>query len=348
MKSSRWLWLIIFFTALCAAFITFLSFRQKGGGRVLVVQDALDPLAETLEPYAEIGVERLNPYLLGHSLPGLDGMALVFSTQAGPYLRGSNTSGYVPIYSATVVIAVNRNANEAGVIDGWHTLLDSGAAVLMPHNATEGGRLATAAMALGLGAASADFAPALEALSVLNAQGRLNTQDEYRYDGYNYMFHPERLSEYDAVVLWDYEARMLMRMQGEWEMVVPAEGVLTVNCGFVYGVSAKTEDNLVRLRSFLLSEQGAQALSEAGFSPIAKETDLSGWDFARLTYNPEFRRDVLSVKLYAPASVLERLLCKARYCCCFAQPPNGCSDASRRVLAATRVYSPYCFARCGC
>lgn len=308
MKSRRWLWLLILFTALCAAFITFLSFQQKGDGRVLVVQDALDPLADILEPYAETGVERLNPYRLGHALPGLDGMAFVFSTQTGPYSSGSDASGYVPLYSATVVIAVNRSTNEAGAIDGWHSLLDSGATVLMPHNATEGGRLATSAMALGLGAEPGDFAPALEALSALNAQGRLNIQDEYAYDGYNYMFHPERLSEYDAVVLWDYQARTLMRMQGGWEMVIPSEGVFTVNCGFVYGGSAGTDEDLVRLRAFLLSEQGAQALEAAGFSPISEETDLSGWDFARLTYNPEFRRNVLSVKLYAPASVLERLL----------------------------------------
>lgn len=325
MKSSRRLWFMICFTVACAAFIMFLSFHQKSGGRVLVVQDALDPLADILEPYADKGVECLNPYQLGHALPGLDGMAFVFCTQARPYQNGSEASGYVPLYSATVVIAVNRSANAVGVIDGWRTLLDSGTTVLMPHNATEGGRLATAAMALGLGAAPGDFTPALEALSNLNAQGRLNTQDEYSYDGYNYMFRPERLSEYGAVVLWDYQVRTLMQSSNEWDMIVPAEGVFTVNCGFVNGGSAGADDNLGRLRAFLLSEHGALALGEAGFSPLAQETDLSAWDFARLTYNPTFRRDVLSVKLYAPASVLERLLLQSAVLVLFC-------IASQRVL----------------
>ncbi|NLA27720.1 MAG: hypothetical protein GX878_10050, partial [Firmicutes bacterium] len=51
-----------------------------------------------------------------------------------------------------------------------------------------------------------------------------------------------------------------------------------------------------------------QALREAGFSPPAGPVDLSAWDRARLSYNPAFRRAVLAVKRYGPASLQERLL----------------------------------------
>lgn len=240
MKPTRQLCLMILCAVICAAFITALSFHQGDGGRVLVVQDALDPLADVLEPYTDDGVERLNPYRLGQALPGLNGMAFVFGTQARPYEENLKSSGYVPLYSATVVIAVNRNGNAAGAIDGWHSLIDSEASVLMPQNATEGGRLAVIALAQGLGAAEGDFTPALNALANMNEQGRLNPQSEYGHEGYNYMFHPERLSEYDAVVLWDYQAKTLLRLSGAWDIIVPSEGALTVNCGFVYGGSART------------------------------------------------------------------------------------------------------------
>ncbi|NLT15767.1 MAG: solute-binding protein [Clostridiales bacterium] len=265
-------------------------------------------MAKVLKPYAESSVKRLNPYQLGHQLAGLNGMAFVFGTQANPYKAQTETSGYVPIYSATIVIAANRNGIAANVINGWRTLIDSDAVVLFPHNGTENGRLAAVAMALGLGAEKGDYSPALEALAYLNTHNRLNHQDEYGYDGYNYMYHPERLTEFDAIVLWDYQARMMFKYTDEWDIVVPEEGVFTVDCGFVYAGSSNTRQELIDLRAFLISDKGKKTLVESGFSPLAGEADLSVWERARLTYNPEFRRDVLSIKQFAPASLLERLL----------------------------------------
>jgi len=290
----------------CAVFVTFLSFWHKDEGRIIVVQDAFDPLHDLLKPYADDRLHRLNPYQLAHELPSLTGMAFVFGTQARAY-QNQFSSDYVPLYSAVAVIAVNRDGNAADAIDGWHTLIASDAVVLMPHNATEGGRLAAIAMAQGLGGSEGDFTPALNAFAYLNEQGRLNPQSEYKYDGYNYMFYPDNVSAYDAIVMWDYQARRLKQISDQWDIVVPNDGAFEVDCGFVYSGSSGADASLLPLKNFLLSEQGRQALIQAGFSPLNGIVDLSGWSVSRLTYNPKFRRSVLSVKLTAPASVLEKL-----------------------------------------
>lgn len=302
------IWILICLAACCAVSAVFLPINDTDEGKVLLVQDAFDPMGEVLEPYAENSMEHLNPYQLGFRLPGHDGMAFVFGTQARHYQERSTSSGYIPLYSATVVIAVNRNGNSAGTISGWRSLLESEAVVLIPQQATEGGRLTAIAIARALGAAEGDFTPALEALSDLNVQNRLNRQNEYWFPGYIYMYRPDRLPEHDAVVMWDYQTAMLTGVSADWDIIIPEEGAFTVDCGFVYGRSLNTRENLRRVKEFLLSEQGRQTLSDAGFSPLTGEAELSAWDFSRLTYNPDFRRTVLSVKLHGPASILERLL----------------------------------------
>ena len=302
------IWILTCLAACCAVLAAFLSFSHTDNAKILVVQDAFDPMADILTPYAGSNVERLTPYQLGQRLPGLNGMAFVFGTQARPYQKQSTSSGYVPLYNATVVIAVNRNGNSVGFISGWRTLLESEAIVLLPHHGTEGGRLTAIALARGLGAAEGDLMPAIEAFALLQSQARLNRQDVYLSRDYRAMYPPDRLSEHDAVVLWDYQAAMLSRISDDWDIILPEEGSFSVDCGFVYGGSLETQENLRAAKEFLLSEQGRQALMEAGFSPLSGEPDLSAWDMARLTYNPGFRRAVLSAKLYGPASVQERLL----------------------------------------
>lgn len=302
------IWIFICLAVCCAVLAALSPFYLPVNSRVLLVKDAFDPMFSLLEPYAGKSMERLDPYRLGYELPGLNGMAFVSGTQARPYQQKNSLSDYVPLYNATVVIAVNRKGNSVGSIDGWHTLLDSEAMVLIPHNATEGGRLAAIALARALGAQEGDLAPAVDAYKYLMSQNRLNQQSEYAFAEFSRMYHPDRLISFDAVVMWDYQARTLARFSDDWEIIVPAEGTLSVDCGFVYGSSVHTCENVSRTKEFLLSEQGRQALWDAGFSPLAGETDLSAWDSARLTYNPGFRRGVLSVKLYTPASVRERML----------------------------------------
>lgn len=302
----RRIWIMACLAACCAVLASFLILHP-GDGRVLLVQDAFDPMAGLLEPYAGGRIEQLDPYRLGHKIPDLDGMAFLFGTQARSYQKMSSSYEYVPLYSAAVVIAVNRNGNSVNVIKGWRTLLESEAVVLIPHNGTEGGRLAAIAMARGLGAKEGDLKPAIDACMFLQSQNRLNQRDVYSFPEYLNMYHPGLLPGYDAVVLWDYQARALARSDN-WDIIIPEESTLSVDCGFVFGGSAKAQEDLRRLKEFLLSAQGRQALSGAGFSPLAAEAELSAWDLAGLTYNADFRRSVWSIKRYGPASLLERLL----------------------------------------
>lgn len=307
MKPRTWLWLIISIAVLCAAVMVIFLLSGQDTGRVLVIHDALDPMADVIEPYCEDSVEFLSPYRLAHRLPGLNGMAFVFGTQARDFQqRRSAALHYTPLYTATLVIAVNRTTNETNAIDGWHAMLASGGRVLMPHNATEGGRLAAIALARALGTQEGDFSPAIDALARLNAQGLLNPQEEYWSGIHEYLYELDRLPEYDAVVLWDYQARALS--ENQWEIVIPIEGAFSVDCGFVYSGPRGINGDAERVRAFLLSEEGARALQEAGFTPLAGQTMLSEWDEARFLYNPQFRRTALLQKLNGPASVLERLL----------------------------------------
>ncbi|NLM77140.1 MAG: hypothetical protein GX173_03525 [Ruminococcaceae bacterium] len=190
-------------------------------------------------------------------------------------------------------------------------MLDSRARVLIPQNGTESGRLAAIALASALGAQPGDLNPALNAFATLNSQNRLNDREEYLYPDYRNEYNPDRLSRYDAVVLRDDQARVLLSRDENWTVLQPEEGVLTINTGFIYDTTADPDSPAAILAAYLQSEAGRQDLLEAGFAPPGASPDLSAWDTARLTYNPRFRRQVQSVKRYAPASLQERLLQKA-------------------------------------
>ena len=49
-----WIWIGI--AASCAALAVVLSFSPAASEKILLVQDALDPMADLLEPYAENNV----------------------------------------------------------------------------------------------------------------------------------------------------------------------------------------------------------------------------------------------------------------------------------------------------
>lgn len=300
---------------LCVFFGTVLALLPSVGrtaeSRVWLVKDSFDPLADLLEPYAPDQITRLNPNQLGHKLPGLNGLVFVFGTQARPYQRDASPASYRPLYTATVVIAVKRDGPHAETITGWHTLLDSEATVLVPDQGTEYGRLTAIALSRGLGAQEGDLAPALDAFRSLARQGRLNPANEYASSEYRNMYQPHRPADFDTVILWDYQARNLPGGTDRWKIIVPADGALSVDCGYVLNGTAKSSKRLQPLLDFLDSEHGREALVAAGFSPFANMTDISAWDGARLTYNPSYRRIVRQVKLYSPASVLERLLLKS-------------------------------------
>ena len=299
----RWLLFILLFGTIV---LLTLPDHRNGDGKVLLVNDALDPMVQLLRPYAKDSLHLLNPYLQGIELSGLNGMAIVYGTQAAAYREQTGSSSYIPLYQASVVIAVNRIKNPGHVINGWKSMLSSNAVILIPHNGIEAGRLASVALAQALGAEEGNLEPALEAWAYLQSQNRLNHQNEYSSEEYRIMYQPDHLERYDAIVLWDYQAKMLQRIYDGWDVITPVEGTLSVDCGLLCGSLSQKLKTLIRTKNFLLSEEGRKQLQEAGFSPFECEVNLSPWNTARLTYNPSFRRSVLKVKLYSPASVLER------------------------------------------
>lgn len=300
----------IFLLCLCLAagfaLFSIFPFSQPDGNKLIFAQDPLDSLPEILMPYMESEILRVSPYLLAHQLPGLKGAAFVFGPQARQYQKQSAVMEYVPLSTVKAVIAVKRDKNSAGRISGWQTLLESDALVLIPISAIEGGRLMAIALARGLQAEEGDLTPAIKAYAFLQAQNRLNHQDEYKSRNYRNMVPLKNMLKYDAILLWDFQAANLSRISDSWDIITPEEGTLSVDWGILSG-GKKEMPAILTVKEFLLSQQGRQALLQAGFSQYEGETDLSAWDEARLTYNPRFRREVLSAKLYSPASVQERL-----------------------------------------
>ncbi|MDD4745177.1 MAG: hypothetical protein PHN53_11280, partial [Eubacteriales bacterium] len=233
-QARRWLWLC-FLTGVCAvllAGVPILTARQDA--RVLLAEDALNPLAGLVAPLAGESLARYEPYTFGQQIPGRGGLSFVFGTQAWPVRQTKSSYAYVPLYSASIVIAVNNRGNSAGRISGWRTLLDSPARVLIPQNGTESGRLAAIALARALGAREGDLGPALDAYAHLNDQQRLNGREEYLFPGFRNEVRPDRLAAFDAVVLWDYQARSLLTQDPNWAVVVPEEGALIVSGGYLY------------------------------------------------------------------------------------------------------------------
>ncbi len=176
-------------------------------------------------------------------------------------------------------------------------------------------------------------------MGCLQSEGRLNNQDVCNLLVIT-MYPPTNWQEHDAVVLWDYQAAMLNRISQDWDIIIPEEGVFSIDCGFVYSEASEMQDDILLAKDFLLSDQGKRALTNAGFSALTGETDLSAWDGAKLTYNPDFRRAVLAVKLYGPASVQERLLLQSMTILLFC-------IAAQRILRRVpqglyRVTSLYC------
>lgn len=289
---------VLFLILLLAALV------GDGGQTLHVAKDPLDPMVQTLQSIAGDRIRLDEPYDLPHTLPGLGGMAVVFETQARPYLNAANLR-YVPICSASIVIVVRRGAMPLP-IDGWHALLESGAVVCIPHYASESGRLAAIAMAIGLGAEPGDIGPGLAAIKRLKGEGRLVNRNLYS----NHITSKsafQSLEMADAALLWEHQARALCSMQDGWDIITPREGTLRVNIGLLYS-SNLTAAELVAAHDFLLSEDGKRFYLSSGFSDPTTHNDLDVWDNARFAYKAAFRREVLRERRNGAATVLERVL----------------------------------------
>lgn len=304
-------WLLLALAICSVLLLLVFVFFSPPAEKIYLARDAFDPMSELLEPFVEGDIISLSPYPLGQHLAGMKGMVFVYGTQVRYMEEISTLADYTPLYSASIVIAVNRNGNSAGKIDGWYSLLQSEAVVLIPDNGVESGRLAAIALARGLGAKEGDITPALQAYRQLADQGRLNPASEYADAQYRNVYPPQRPAAYDAVIMWDYQARRLAEDNDVWDIVMPVEGSVTVTGGYVLTSAEFLPVKFQETTDYLTSQEGELALQEAGFAALGESDDLSAWDEARLLFNPRFRRLVRQVKLHAPASVRERLLLKS-------------------------------------
>lgn len=292
----------------CALIVLIYAFYLPEKNEILITKDPFDPLITVLTANTDIPIKERNPYQLGHLISGVDGAAFLFGSQSRVYSNNNTLIRYHPLFSASVVIAVNTRSSFADTIVGWNSLLESGASVLIPDQGTEMGRLAAIALSKGLGAETGNLRPALDAYRMLAAQNRLNPKNEYSSTEYRHVYQPHRPDLFDAVIMFDYQARYLARSSDNWLIVEPVEGSFLIDCGYIISQRAENQDEFRLLQAYLESDEGKQALLDAGFGPLVESTSLSGWDKARLLFNPMFRRIVRLDKLHAPASVRERLL----------------------------------------
>ena len=299
-------WILLCFAVCCAFVIVAYTSIQSAPEQVLIPKDAYDPLHEIIEPFPIDHLEMLSPYILAHRIPNLRGVAFILGSQAMSPRSANPPLIFKPLYYCSVVFAVNKNNRAADLVDSWQSLLSSTATVLIPDQGTESGRLTAIALAKGLGASDGDLRPAIQAYKMLESSGRLNSKKEYSLPEYRNVYRPNSPNSYDVVLMWDYQAEQLRRQSGQWEIITPSEGTVTVEAGYIS--SADLTPGLIDLVDYFDSEEGKKALEEKGFAISGSVTDLSGWNEAKLLFNPIFRRAVRQEKLYSPASVRERLL----------------------------------------
>jgi len=281
--------------------------EEKNDDSLMLTSDALNPINDLLKPYTDGKMQRVDPYQFAENLPGYEGMALVFDTQAHTISENNFSTRFMPLYSATIVIAINKKSGLANAITGWESLLKSSASLCIPFYNTEDGRLAAIAFARGLGAKEGDISPAVDIYARLKSEERLNNmRTAYNSENYKYMYDIDELDQYDAVILWDYQAHALNQTANSWDIVIPVEGALTVNCGILYN-EEHTNSALLKKIENLSSDEGRTIMKEAGFSPVAAQTDLTAWNSARIFFGPAFRRQIIEEKQYSPASLYERM-----------------------------------------
>lgn len=302
-------WLLLWLFICCIYFtVSANSFwQERNDDSLLVTSDSLNPMTDLLKPHVG-DMELLNTYSFAAKLPGFNSMALVYDTQARSFTEKTASYGYMPIHSATIVIAVNKSVSYSDRIVDWLSLLESNAVLCIPFYNTEGGRLAAIALARGLGAKDGDISPAIDAYLRLKSENRLNNNEIYRSENRRDLYDIQKLESFDAIILWDYQANALNKISENWDIIIPIEGRLTVNCGILYASNPNTIAAVDKIKQFIASDNGLLAMKEAGFSPIAEHIDLSSWDDSRLLFGPAYRRAILEEKQYSPASIYERLI----------------------------------------
>ena len=203
---------------------------------------------------------------------GSNDIVEVYDAQALPALEQGLAQRWEPLYLATVVIALDRSQTDAS-ISGWRDLLTAGEAVGMS-DAEPSVWLSMAAISYALEGEDYSLTAAAKLLEGLYQRGNL------------------RFDDYDApvVICFDYQAAAMKLSGRDMEIVVPAEGTLCFQKGFLshgIGWDAVSAGAVLPI-GFLLPD----ALIQAGF---------------RL---PDGRCDA---ELYPPAEDYERAVTPADY-----------------------------------
>ncbi|NLO37177.1 MAG: hypothetical protein GX112_12625, partial [Clostridiaceae bacterium] len=107
-QARRWLWFSLL-AGLCAVALAAVPvLKDRRESRILLAEDALNPLAGVIAPLSGESLARAEPYKFGQQIPGRGGLSFVFATQAWPARQTKSSFAYVPLYSASIVIAVNN------------------------------------------------------------------------------------------------------------------------------------------------------------------------------------------------------------------------------------------------
>jgi len=217
-------------------------------------------------------------------------VAEAYDLLAVPALELGVAGYWYPQYRATAVIAIDRERTDAGIY-GWSDLLNSNVQVGFSDKVPEI-RLLMAAMSYGLEGENYTLDAAAALLSKLHAEGRLE------------------LNRYDAPVLicLDYQAAALVKQGRSLEIIVPKEGTLTYEKGFLSAKSIKLAaeaDKMLVSAGYRL----ADGRCDTGIYPAPESyaVAVSPPDLERLGRVSEdvvyvFKRDVLQIKSYIYSS----------------------------------------------
>ena len=138
-----------------------------------------------------------------------------FDTQASPALREGIASYWYPQYTATVVIAADRDRTDAK-INGWSDLAASGEKIGMTDNRPHADYF-LAAISYGLEGEDFSLHSAIRLLSQLHSQKNLMINN---YD------HP-------VLICFDYQAAAMIKDGRNLEIIIPTEGTLSFEKGLL-------------------------------------------------------------------------------------------------------------------
>jgi len=209
------------------------------------------------------------------------GAAEVFDAQALPALKYNAAAHWYPHYSATVVIAVDRDRTDAQV-HGWGDLAASGEVVSL-NERTADIRLKTAAICYALEGENFTLSKAAALLKALHNNGCLDIGSD----------------DAPVRICFDYEVAADIRLGKNIEVIIPEEGTLAYDVGLLSRYLLDfAEDADVKINVNLDLESDL----------IHKLHDYEHLNGVIENFSKTLRRQVLGVRLYSSADGREHQL----------------------------------------